>query len=519
MPPPKKIYWGVATPKGEPNSKSTYYFQECQTKQIAQEIVGLPVKISHNHTLKDGTLSPPAGIVVHGAVHPKTGDVWAGFVMHDGPTGELAGTLLGEDDALPPELRMGELSLGFDIITDLPTGKPRGHTLKELSICYSGARPGCQIKASCPFPLPTQGQPPQEYNPKSVSESINKYINVLNREKEGEMNKLSEPPKEKHIPRPSDARGAEDFFNNVPIPQTGVIAAKASSSTAMEVDAPSAGAADPPQKDAGSIVQDFLQSRKRPAAAEESQEDVQKRQQRERIRLDFTKFIDAANSEWKEPAMPEGLTEAQQQAFRDLYAGQKALWEKNQQMERENRRKYLNRLQGATDNFIPTFVEQAAQEGKEVNRNALETLMGSMADIHPEMSNAFLQFIEAQAKQGQKVVDLQKDINHLEKEYQDKLTKLAQENAELKKNQVRPPLAAPPQQPVATPLARSVQHGVIPQNPLEGLGEFGKIMAVASFQTNAQVPPGRKNQLPYELIMENSRIFDQQWKKAQSGAF
>lgn len=141
-----KIYWVVATPKGEPNSKSTYYFQECQMNQLAQEVVGLPLKISHNHVLKNGKESPPAGIVVQGHVHPQTGDVWAGFITYDNPTGRLARTFLGEDGVLPPELQMRETSLGFDIITDLSTGAPRGHILRNSPYATPGPALGARSR-------------------------------------------------------------------------------------------------------------------------------------------------------------------------------------------------------------------------------------------------------------------------------------------------------------------------------------------------------------------------------------
>ena len=546
-----KIYWVVATPKGEPNSKSTYYFQECQMKQLAQEVVGLPLKISHNHVLKNGKESPPAGIVVQGHVHPQTGDVWAGFITYDNPTGRLARTFLGEDGVLPPELQMRETSLGFDIITDLSTGAPRGHILKELSICYSGARPGCQIKGFSPFPFLEdtkkskqggdggEGQTGtgQKYNSKSITESINNYITASTKQPtvivKGKQKMQSVPTATialEPIPaRPDDAKGADQFFKNVnmaavPAGGVGIVSAKASATynePMSDIHPSSSTAASTSDSNTMAMVERLIQQsqqsrEKRPL--EETPE--QEQQKRQRYRLDFSKFVEGPPAEWQEPPMPEGLNEMQQQAFKQAYAGQRAVWERNQQMEKEMRKKHLNRLQGSTDNFIPTYIEQAAKDNKEIDKTALETIMVGIAES--PLAEHFIQLIEAQAKQGQDIAARQKDINQLEAEYQENLKKLALENAELRKNQARPPIAPqyqqqqqqPPQSQTHARIAPSQAQTITSQiNEMTG---FARILAQASLNTNAMQPNRPGNKLPWELIKENSRVLSEAWERAKT---
>lgn len=595
-----KLYFAVITPKGEPNTKSTYYFQECQTKQLAEEVIGLPLKISHNHILKNGEESPPAGIVVQAHVHPQTGDVWAGFITYDTPTGKLARTFLGEDGVLPKKLCMGETSLGFDIITDRATGKPRGHVLKELSICYSGARPGCQIKGSSPFPTTTSNNdhddslsstttttttlaptttqeekdipppPPaqggrgaaadnlEKYNPKIITGIINNYISgasprpktttVIGGVKEFPNKKMEKSNLQINIgdiepivPRPDDAKGPEQFFKNVNMaamtPQTSnnVISAKASSSinntndsTTMDDNTqPST----PQLSDAAAaamVEKLILQSQQRTTAAtaqkrpldEEQLTSEQQEQKRQRYRLDFSKYVEGPPMEWQEPAMPEGLNEVQQQAFKQVYAGQKAVWERNQQLGKEIRRKLLNRIQGATDNFVPTYIEQAARQSKDVDKTALEALFAGMAET--PLAEDFVQLIEAQAKQGQDIAARQKDINQLEAEYQENLKKLAAENAELRKNQARPPIA--PQQPPAQPQQQQFRVNIPSQqyqqqtlaDELNKMSPIARIIAQASINTNAMQPNRPGNKMPWELIKENSRAISEAWERAKT---
>lgn len=519
----RKIYWGVVTPKGEPNSKSTYYFQECQLKQLSKEIVGLPVKISHNHVLKNGKTSPPAGVVLYGHVHSKTGQVWAGFVRSDNLTGELAGTLLGEDESLPPDYRMGELSLGFDIITDQATGVPIGHTVKELSICYAGARPGCQIKGSTPYSTLTEkpGPPPPTYNLKKTSEIINKYIqqekNNNNKKKKHQekekMEDLPALPKETPTPRPDDAQGIEDVLNRL----QNAAAPAAASQGGFHVVPAKASASYPPQQmmmeQQGEThpIQETLERAINTRVTQKRPNDDGRPQQQtvdKRYRLDFSKYINGADAEWKEPALPEGLNEAQQLAFKEAYAGQKALFEKNQQLAREERRKLLSRLQGASDNFIPTYIEQCASDDKDADKSALEVMMVAPLEATPAIASKVIEFIEAQAKQGLEIQSLRKDINQLEAEYQEKL----RENAELKKNQSRPPLAPPQQQQQQQrPVVNNNYESTIPATAsvvgamnLKDMRPIQRIVTQASLLANQRAPNLEGNKLPLALIQSNA---------------
>jgi hypothetical protein len=332
----RKVYWGVVNPKGEPNSKKTYYFQECQLQQLAKDIVGIPVKISHNDVLKNGKKSPPAGIVIQGHVHPKTGEVWAGFVRSDNLTGELAGSLLGEDDLLPPELHMNELSLGFDIKVD-SNQDPKGHRVKELSICYNAARPGCQIKTTTPYstllqkeqPKPLPVAPPTtvttlKYNPKIFSGIINKYIGETKSKKEKEkMEPLTAPPSAPVMQRPADAQTMDDILNAFqahqqklasPAAEDSIISTKASVSAPMSAAAFEDNSAAALER---ALAQKIAQKRSSEEAFTAPPPQQQQQVRDKRYRLDFTKYINGTNQDFQEPVIPDDLPEQHKQLLRD----------------------------------------------------------------------------------------------------------------------------------------------------------------------------------------------------------
>lgn len=573
----RKIYWGVVNPKGESNSKSTYYFQECQLQQLAKEIIGLPVKIAHNHILKNGKESPAAGRVIHGHVHPKTGQVWAGFIRSDNSTGELAGTLLGEDEILPPELRMGELSLGFDIITDLASGAPKGHIVKELSICYAGARPGCQIKGTLPYSphgdlspqvftaeqASTPPPNPKTYNSKIVSETINKYINSRGRAAqqkkaaEERMEKLEAPPKVAIVGRPDDAQGFDDIMSKLQMPMeapsgTGIISAKASATyipeqaaagdnmnnTMMAVDTnntPNTAAIDAATNTLERAFMARMASQKRPAedaGLQQQQQQQNDAAQHKRIRLDFSRYVNGPDDEFKEPVIPAALENNPEAvaAFKEVIAAQRDLWKKNRDMNRQNREKYLARLQGASDNFIPSYIEKAAAENDQVDKTDMEIMMAGMIDT--PMADQFVKFIEAQAKQGQANSSLKKDINQLEGEYQKRmietqelLAKKEQEIIDLKKSQTRPPLAPnqaqQQQQQAVYPTSQRGQPvyntgnntPADAMNILKGMRGFERIVAQASLRANQRAPNLEGNKLAWPLIQANAKNMQALWDK------
>lgn len=538
----RKVYWGVVNPKGEPNSKKTYYFQECQLKQLANDIIGIPVKISHNDVLKNGKKSPPAGVVLQAHVHPKTGEVWAGFVISDNPTGGLAGSLLGEDDLLPPELHMNELSLGFDIKVDSKSQDPKGHRVKELSICYNAARPGCQIKTTTPYSTLLQNDEPKPVAPPTISPAlkynsqifgaiINKYISETresNSKKEKEkMEPLTAPPTAPPMKRPVDAQTMDDILNGfqqqhqqAAAADDAIIATKASAS------APLTSAATNPMEDHAAaaleraIAQKAAQKRSSDEAFQSQPQPPQIKDKR--FRLDFSKYINGTNQDFQEPVIPDDLPEQHKQFMRDSIRTNKELWAKNNQLEKEKRRAFLERIQQATDNFIPTYIEKLAADDKDMDKVALEAMMVAPLEYStPEVAEKVLQFIEAQAKQGVDNDALRKDINQREKEYQDTLRRLAEENAELKKSQARPPLA-PASRPVpaapateypathliaGTASGRSGGAGI----NFKDMGRIEKVIYQASLRANQRAPNLPGNQMPMELIAANAKKMQSLW--------
>lgn len=527
----RRVYWGVVTPKGEPNSKKTYYFQECQLQQLAKDIVGLPVKISHNHVLKNGEKSPAAGIVIQGHVHTKTGDVWAGFVRSDNLTGELAGSLLGEDDLLPPELQMGELSLGFDILTDTVSGDPKGHRVKELSICYNAARPGCQIRGSTPYSTlllkeqprpPVPAAPPVTYNPKIFGGIINKYIRETNSKKEEEkMDKLM-AVRAPVAPRQADGQTLDDVLNGLQssssstTPAGGVdtiISTKASANVAV-----AASAVDEEISTLSATLERALaqkMSQKRALDESSSLAPPTLLGRDKRHRLDFSKYINGSNQDFKEPTIPDDLPEQHKQLLRDSFANQKELWAKNNELEKAKRRGFLERIQQASDNsFIPTYIEKLAAEDKELDKVALEAMMVAPLEYSsPDVAERVVQFLEAQAKQGVDNDALRKDINQREKEYQENLRKLAEENSELRKSQARPPMA-----PITQQQRQPAEQTVIPAIASAGssvnfkeMGRFERVVNQAGLRANQRAPNLPGNKMPMDLIRANGKRMQALW--------
>lgn len=492
---PKKIYWGIVNPPGEDNKKSTYYFQKCQLPEVAKQLIGKPIKILHHHQDENGEHTPPSGVCVHAHVHPKTGALWAGFTLAPTPAGELAGVFLGEKPTLlPKDFHMGELSLGFDILQDTRTGDPHGHIIKELSICYAGARPGCEIKGSGLYSkfIPTPPPPNEE---KNYMEKFNKYFSTIEKNKiENKMMKKLAPEEPiSYGTRPQESQTFNDLLNvSIPV-ELSTIPAQASTITS--------------QDETTKILEEVLQktlnqetSLKRPREEDPPLGNIPK--------VDFSKFINAGEEEqWKDPVMPEGLPEATQEAWKQIYAEKKQLWERAQNEKKESRRKFLERLQGASDNIIPTYIQQCKRENKSFDPDVLAATMAAISEFHPQAADTFATFVEAQAKQSVSAKEMQKDINQLEQEYQAKVQKLTQENEELKKSQARPPLA--PQKTISTPSP--------PQQPptmynLNTLPTIARVYAQASLNTNKKLGNIPGTQTPVELAIANGlhmqKLFD-----------
>lgn len=141
------IYVAVANPKGEGNHEFSEFMQHNQLVASEKDVVGLPLYINHNTPETLGQPVEASGIVTNGHVD-REGKLVVGFTTFDNANGRLAKTLLGQDGKLPPELHMKEVSLGYDLKKDAVTGMPMFHKIKELSICYEGARDGTKILAA-----------------------------------------------------------------------------------------------------------------------------------------------------------------------------------------------------------------------------------------------------------------------------------------------------------------------------------------------------------------------------------
>lgn len=138
------IYVAVANPKGEPNNELSEFMQQNQLVVAEKDVVGIPVFINHNTPETLGVPVEPSGIVTNGHVDQE-GKLLLGFTMFNNENGNMAKTLLGQDGKLPPALQMSEVSLGYDMKKDAVTGIPMFHKIKEVSICYEGARDGTKI--------------------------------------------------------------------------------------------------------------------------------------------------------------------------------------------------------------------------------------------------------------------------------------------------------------------------------------------------------------------------------------
>lgn len=144
----KKIYYGVINPKPEKTGKNTTYLTEDQIGGVLEHLPNTPLHIAHftkrgregGETKEVGA----AGQVVEAVQHPKTGELWASFVLYDTHNGKVAKTLL-EDLG---ENNIGELSLGQTFLKDEDTLEVVANKIDELSICWKGARDNTTIRGA-----------------------------------------------------------------------------------------------------------------------------------------------------------------------------------------------------------------------------------------------------------------------------------------------------------------------------------------------------------------------------------
>jgi hypothetical protein len=518
-----RLYWGVVNPAGEDNHKSTYYFQKFQLPMVAKQLIGKPVKILHHDKFENGENTPPSGFVVHSHVHPTTGKLWAGFVLNPTPVGDLARVFLGENDTLPEELRMQELSLGFDILQDTKTGEPHGHVIKELSICHLGARPDCTIKGSAPYSilLTPKSLPSPKIDQKEISENLNKYFLKNNKKdinkEEKNINKDTKMMKALTIPAASEATRPQKPVENSQtfgseFNQPFSISPNAQNVTVVSAQASQNASNSPPMDEQQylNLMQKALETHQQQLSGGKREREplIDEEVPKEKIQIDFSKYLDVTRQEWVEPPMPEGLNEAQQEAFKQAHAASKELFEQKEALKREQKRKFLERLQNTTDAVIPTWIKFCEQNGQKYDQDTLGRSMAALSEI-PQAAEQFASFVEAQAKQNTSNKNLKKDINQLEQEYQAKVQKLTQENEELKKNQARPPLA--PQKPITTPQVSNISP-FQQQFSLNDLPTIARVYATASLKTNKILEGIPGTQTPIELAIANGlkmqRYFD-----------
>ncbi len=138
------IYHGICNPKGEESAKTTFYTQS-QLQKLQHCMSGTPIKILHLHQNY-----PNAGTILHGKVHPETGDLHTFFFLNDTPSGKVAQKLTGEIPGLPKEKQMSELSMGFSVMFD-KNDQPIKNKLNEVSLCWEGDRKGTKILNKIPL--------------------------------------------------------------------------------------------------------------------------------------------------------------------------------------------------------------------------------------------------------------------------------------------------------------------------------------------------------------------------------
>ena len=145
----RKVYYGVVNPVGEDDNAKTTYMTKGQLAAIGESMKEVGFHIDHN--LKGGG-STESGHVLEAKVHPKTGQLWASYILYDNHNGNMADNMmnnLGDGNA-------NELSLGYKFKMDA-NDNVIGHQITDLSLCFKGARKGTIIKGSIPASLYRDG--------------------------------------------------------------------------------------------------------------------------------------------------------------------------------------------------------------------------------------------------------------------------------------------------------------------------------------------------------------------------
>jgi hypothetical protein len=416
------VYWGVVTPKGEPNYKISKYFIEKQVQNLPPLITGKPVFINHVREI-NGKQVTPIGKVISSHYIPKTGQVVSFFTLAPTQMGELAKSLLGENGVLSDEFRMGALSLGMKIkSTQDELQIPLGHAVDELSICYDPARPGCFIKGKCPlsFFSPNEGE--------DINEHIKQIINQINNNsskqeiKEDEkMNKLPPAPIEK-LPPPSALQGSlvTDLYK-VKLPTAAPVVIEATASNSYTVSEPSL---EELQKTAEQLKQQ-LSGVKRPIEENRLPE----------IKLDVLRHI-TPNIKYPDFVLPPDCPEELAIKLKQEYDEKKSMWEQLETYKLKEIQQRAQRLQQAAQEYLPTVIGEVLERGGTFDQDTYEKYAATTAAIGGVEYDTMLSIAEATASSNKKSrTDINKLVEDDKKKNQEIMAKLEELNKKIVETQ------------------------------------------------------------------------------------
>lgn len=442
------VYWGVVTPKGEPNHKITKFFLERQVQNLPPLITGKPVFINHIREINGKPVSP-VGKVIASHFIPRTGQVVSFFTLAPTQLGQLAKTFLGENGILSEDFRMGGLSLGMKIKqTNDELKIPLGHAVEELSICYDPARPGCFIKGKRPlsFFSPGEGE--------DINEHIKQIINQINNNsskqeiKEDEkMNKLPQAPIEK-LPPKSALQGplVSDLYKIKPQQQPVVteIAATASNSYPTT--------SEPSLKELQETAEQLKQQlagTKRPIEETRLPE----------IKLDVLRHI-TPNIRYPEFVLPPDCNEETAIKLRQEYEEKKAMWEQLETYKLKEIQQRAQRLQQAAQEYLPTVIGEVLERGGTFDQDTYEKYAATTAAMGGVEYDTMLSIAEATASSNKKS---RTDINNLvendKKKNQEIMAKLEELNKKIVEAQEqKKPLFHNPKPATQTPTIQTPSY-------------------------------------------------------------
>lgn len=160
------VYSAVFNPKGEDPMRHSTYLDAFQLKQLADKIAGIPVYINHMTHVGSKEVEP-SGKVISARIDPKTGNLVGQYKLFDTKMGKMAKKLqnnLGKAS-------MQEVSIGYDVGFNTKSKLPVYNEVKEVSICWKGAREGT-------FILPNETIKPSYTIFDENKKNINKLFNI-----------------------------------------------------------------------------------------------------------------------------------------------------------------------------------------------------------------------------------------------------------------------------------------------------------------------------------------------------